>query len=287
MPVFPTLQGPDLEQEAEKSTFAVFLEYIETMRHLLFFLMSLCAACTVITSCSRTNDTVLAARQQAWLDLILSTHNSSDEKDVRLLDSINRLAPPTDRHERVLWQLAQAWLTAAQTNRGVNDSLIVPIVDYLERHGTPAEQTEALLLHARSLEWRGEMEQEQQVYSQALQAALESGDPRMEMRCRQLLTSFYLQRTHLKDEGAQTARRFLQLAEACRDTGPKHAEIPLPWLWRTCIWGASTSRPYTKTRSTTARKKAWSISAKPPGWLPWPKTNTWRCRANTNWPCST
>ena len=61
--------------------------------------MSLCAACTVITSCSRTNDTVLAARQQAWLDLILSTHNSSDEKDVRLLDSINRLAPPTDRHE--------------------------------------------------------------------------------------------------------------------------------------------------------------------------------------------
>ena len=111
--------------------------------------MSLCAACTVITSCSRTNDTVLAARQQAWLDLILSTHNSSDEKDVRLLDSINRLAPPTDRHERVLWQLAQAWLTAAQTNRGVNDSLIVPIVDYLERHGTPAEQTEALLLHVR------------------------------------------------------------------------------------------------------------------------------------------
>ena len=92
MPVFPTLQGPDLEQEAEKSTFAVFLEYIETMRYLLFFLMSLCAACTAITSCSRTNDTVLAARQQAWLDLILSTHNSSDEKDVRLLDSINRLA---------------------------------------------------------------------------------------------------------------------------------------------------------------------------------------------------
>ena len=96
--------------------------------------------------------------------------------------------------------------------------LIVPIVDYLERHGTPAEQTEALLLRARSLEWRGEMEQAQQVYSQALQAALESGDPRMEMRCRQLLTSFYLQRTYLKDEGAQTARRFLQLAEACRDT---------------------------------------------------------------------
>ena len=62
------------------------------------------------------------------------------------------------------------------------------------------------------------MEQAQQVYSQALQAALESGDPRMEMRCRQLLTSFYLQRTHLKDEGAQTASRFLQLAEACRDT---------------------------------------------------------------------
>ena len=184
------------------------------MRHLLFFLMSLCAACTAITSCSRTNDTVLAARQQAWLDLILSTHNSSDEKDVCLLDSINRLVPPADRHERVLWQLAQAWLTAAQTNRGVNDSLIVPIVDYLERHGTPAEQTEALLLHARSLEWRGEMEQAQQVYSQALQAALESGDPRMEMRCRQLLTSFYLQRTHLKDEGAQTARRFLQLAES-------------------------------------------------------------------------
>ena len=124
-----------MEQEAEKSTFAAFLEYIATMRHLLFFLMSLCAACTAITSCSRTNDTVLAARQQAWLDLILSTHNSSDEKDVRLLDSLNRLAPPADRHERVLWQLAQAWLTAAQTNRGVNDSLIVPIVDYLERHG--------------------------------------------------------------------------------------------------------------------------------------------------------
>ncbi len=207
-----------MEQEAEKSTFAVFLEYIETMRYLLFFLMSLCAACTAITSCSRTNDTVLAARQQAWLDLILSTHNSSDEKDVRLLDSLNRLAPPADRHERVLYQLAQAWLTAAQANRGVNDSLIVPIVDYLERHGTPAEQTEALLLHARSLEWRGEMEQAQHTYSQALQVALKSGDPHTEMRCRQLLTSFYLQRTHLKDEGAQTARRFLQLAEACRDT---------------------------------------------------------------------
>ena len=188
------------------------------MRHLLFFLLSLCAACTVITSCSRTDDKARAAQRQAWLDFILSTHNCSEEENVRLLDSLNHIAPPADRHERMLYQLAMGWFTAAKDNQAVSDSQLVPMVDYLERHGTPAEQTEALLLRARSLEWRGEMEQAQQVYSQALRAALESGDPRMEMRCRQLLTSFYLQRTQLKDEGARTALRFLQLADSCRDT---------------------------------------------------------------------
>ena len=179
------------------------------MRRILFtFLLCLTAGSALLTACRHADDAWVAQRQ-ALFRLIVSVHNSGQEEIARKLDSLNRTALPADRHERVLWQLAQAWLTAAQTNRGVNDSLIVPIA---------AEQTEALLLHARSLEWRGEMEQAQQVYSQALQAALESGDPRMEMRCRQLLTGFYLQRTHLKDEGAQTARRFLQLAEACRDT---------------------------------------------------------------------
>lgn len=158
------------------------------------------------------------ARRQALSRLIASVHSGGQAEIARRLDSLSRTALPADRHERALYRLAQAWMTASQTNRGIGDSLLVPLVDYLTQHGTPAEQTEALLLRARSLEWRGEMEQAQGIYSQALQAALESGDPRMEMRCRQMLTSFYLQRTHLKDEGAKTARRFLQLAEACKDT---------------------------------------------------------------------
>ena len=188
------------------------------MRRILFtFLLCLTAGSALLTACRHADDAWMAQRQ-ALFRLIVSVHNSGQEEIACKLDSLNRTALPADRHARALWQLAQAWLTASQTNRGIDDSLLLPVVDYLTQHGAPGEQVEALLLHARSLEWRGEMEQAQQVYSQALQAALESGDPRMEMRCRQLLTSFYLQRTHLKDEGAQTASRFLQLAEACRDT---------------------------------------------------------------------
>lgn len=188
------------------------------MRRILFtFLLCLTAGSALLTACRHADDAWMAQRQ-ALFRLIVSVHNSGQEEIACKLDSLNRTALPADRHARALWQLAQAWLTASQTNRGIDDSLLLPVVDYLTQHGAPGEQVEALLLHARSLEWRGEMEQAQQVYSQALQAALKSGDPHTEMRCRQLLTSFYLQRTHLKDEGAQTARRFLQLAEACRDT---------------------------------------------------------------------
>ena len=188
------------------------------MRRILFtFLLCLTAGSALLTACRHADDAWMAQRQ-ALFRLIVSVHNSGQEEIACKLDSLNRTALPADRHARALWQLAQAWLTASQTNRGIDDSLLLPVVDYLTQHGAPGEQVEALLLHARSLEWRGEMEQAQQAYSQALQAALKSGDPHTEMRCRQLLTSFYLQRTHLKDEGAQTARRFLQLAEACRDT---------------------------------------------------------------------
>ena len=188
------------------------------MRRILFtFLLCLTAGSALLTACRHADDAWVAQRQ-ALFRLIVSVHNSGQEEIARKLDSLNRTALPADRHARALWQLAQAWLTASQTNRDIGDSLLLPVVDYLTQHGAPGEQVEALLLRARSQEWRGEMEQAQHTYSQALQVALESGDPRMEMRCRQLLTSFYLQRTHLKDEGAQTASRFLQLAEACRDT---------------------------------------------------------------------
>ena len=188
------------------------------MRRILFtFLLCLTAGSALLTACRHADDAWVAQRQ-ALFRLIVSVHNSGQEEIACKLDSLNRTALPADRHARALWQLAQAWLTASQTNRGIDDSLLLPVVDYLTQHGAPGEQVEALLLHARSLEWRGEMEQAQHTYSQALQVALKSGDPHTEMRCRQLLTSFYLQRTHLKDEGAQTASRFLQLAEACRDT---------------------------------------------------------------------
>ncbi|MBU3813348.1 MAG: DUF3450 domain-containing protein [Candidatus Bacteroides intestinipullorum] len=188
------------------------------MRRILFtFLLCLTAGSALLTACRHADDAWMAQRQ-ALFRLIVSVHNSGQEEIACKLDSLNRTALPADRHARALWQLAQAWLTASQTNRGIDDSLLLPVVDYLTQHGAPGEQVEALLLHARSLEWRGEMEQAQHTYSQALQVALKSGDPHTEMRCRQLLTSFYLQRTHLKGEGAQTARRFLQLAEACRDT---------------------------------------------------------------------
>ena len=188
------------------------------MRRILFtFLLCLTAGSALLTACRHADDAWMAQRQ-ALFRLIVSVHNSGQEEIACKLDSLNRTALPADRHARALWQLAQAWLTASQTNRGIDDSLLLPVVDYLTQHGAPGEQVEALLLRARSLEWRGEMEQAQHTYSQALQVALKSGDPHTEMRCRQLLTSFYLQRTHLKDEGAQTARRFLQLAEACRDT---------------------------------------------------------------------
>ena len=188
------------------------------MRRILFtFLLCLTAGSALLTACRHADDAWMAQRQ-ALFRLIVSVHNSGQEEIACKLDSLNRTALPADRHARALWQLAQAWLTASQTNRDIGDSLLLPVVDYLTQHGTPGEQVEALLLRARSQEWRGEMEQAQHTYSQALQVALKCGDPHTEMRCRQLLTSFYLQRTHLKDEGAQTARRFLQLAEACRDT---------------------------------------------------------------------
>ena len=188
------------------------------MRRILFtFLLCLTAGSALLTACRHADDAWVAQRQ-ALFRLIVSVHNSGQEEIACKLDSLNRTALPADRHARALWQLAQAWLTATQTNRDIGDSLLLPVVDYLTQHGAPGEQVEALLLRARSQEWRGEMEQAQHTYSQALQVALKSGDPHTEMRCRQLLTSFYLQRTHLKDEGAQTARRFLQLAEACRDT---------------------------------------------------------------------
>ena len=188
------------------------------MRRILFtFLLCLTAGSALLTACRHADDAWMAQRQ-ALFRLIVSVHNSGQEEIACKLDSLNRTALPADRHARALWQLAQAWLTATQTNRDIGDSLLLPVVDYLTQHGAPGEQVEALLLRARSQEWRGEMEQAQHTYSQALQVALKSGDPHTEMRCRQLLTSFYLQRTHLKDEGAQTARRFLQLAEACRDT---------------------------------------------------------------------
>ena len=188
------------------------------MQHLLSFLLSLCMTCTVITSCHRTADNARTAQRQAWLGLIISKHNCTQEEGARLLDSLERIAPPADRHERALYQLAQGWFASIKTNQPVGDSLIVPLVSYLEQHGTPTEQMEALLLRARSLEWQGEMEQAQQAYSQAMQAAQESGDPRMEMRCRQMLFGFYSRRTHLKEEAAKAARRFLQLADSCRDT---------------------------------------------------------------------
>lgn len=188
------------------------------MRRILFtFLLCLTAGSALLTACRHADDAWMAQRQ-ALFRLIVSVHNSGQEEIACKLDSLNRTALPADRHARALWQLAQAWLTASQTNRGIDDSLLLPVVDYLTQHGAPGEQVEALLLHARSQEWRGEMEQAQHTYSQALQVALKSGDPHTEMRCRQLLTSFYLQRTHLKGEGAQAACRFLQLAEACRDT---------------------------------------------------------------------
>ena len=188
------------------------------MRRILFtFLLCLTAGSALLTACRHADDAWMAQRQ-ALFRLIVSVHNSGQEEIACKLDSLNRTALPADRHARALWQLAQAWLTATQTNRGIDDSLLLPVVDYLTQHGAPGEQVEALLLRARSQEWRGEMEQAQHTYSQALQVALKSGDPHTEMRCRQLLTSFYLQRTHLKDEGARAARRFLQLAEACRDT---------------------------------------------------------------------
>lgn len=188
------------------------------MRRILFtFLLCLTAGSALLTACRHADDAWMAQRQ-ALFRLIVSVHNSGQEEIACKLDSLNRTALPADRHARALWQLAQAWLTASQTNRSIGDSVLLPVVSYLTQHGAPGEQVEALLLRARSQEWRGEMEQAQHTYSQALQVALKSGDPHTEMRCRQLLTSFYLQRTHLKDEGAQTARRFLQLAEACRDT---------------------------------------------------------------------
>ena len=218
MPVSPLCRGLIWDVKQKVITLRRFCDTTQHMRRILFtLLLCLTAGSALLTSCRHADDAVVA-RRQAWLDLIVSTHNCSQEEGARLLDSLGRLAPPDDRHERVLCQLAQAWFASIKDNQPVGDSSIVPLVSYLEQHGTPTEQMEALLLRARSLEWQGEMEQAQQAYSQAVQAALESGDPRMEMRCRQMLFGFYSRRTHLKEEAAKAARRFLQLADSCRDT---------------------------------------------------------------------
>ena len=135
MPVSPLCRGLIWDVKQKVITLRRFCDTTQHMRRILFtLLLCLTAGSAFLTSCRHADDAVVA-RRQAWLDLIVSTHNCSQEEGARLLDSLERIALPADRHERVLCQLAQAWFASIKANQPVGDSLIVPLVSYLEEHG--------------------------------------------------------------------------------------------------------------------------------------------------------
>ena len=157
------------------------------------------------------------ARREALLD-ILSSPPKSGQTASAWLDSLEKVAPDADEHERVVRHLVRAWLTTFETQQAAPDSVTAPIVDYLEKHGTPRERVRALLLHGIGLERRGNAADAQLMYQKALRLARQGGDSTQVLLCWMRLGELYTLRTELRHEMTEAYRNAMRLAEQLGDT---------------------------------------------------------------------
>lgn len=182
------------------------------MRNILYVLLLGMTVCVLVASCGGGK-----ARREALLD-ILSSPPKSGQTDFARLDSLEKVAPDADKHERVVRRLVRAWLTTFETQQAAPDSVTAPIVDYLEKHGTPRERVRALLLHGMGLERRDNAADAQLMYQKALRLARQGGDSTQVLLCWMRLGELYTLRTELRHEMTEAYRNAMRLAEQLGDT---------------------------------------------------------------------
>ena len=177
------------------------------MRNILYVLLLGMTVCVLVASCGGGK-----ARREALLD-ILSSPPKDGQTDFARLDSLEKVAPDADKHERVVRRLVRAWLTTFETQQAAPDSVTAPIVDYLEKHGTPRERVRALLLHGMGLERRDNAADAQLAYQKALRLARQGGDSTQVLLCWMRLGELYLLCTELRSEAAEAYGNAMRLAE--------------------------------------------------------------------------
>lgn len=182
------------------------------MRNILYVLLLGMTVCVLAASCGGGK-----ARREALLD-ILSSPPKSGQTASAWLDSLEKVAPDADEHERVVRHLVRAWLTTFETQQAAPDSVTAPIVDYLEKHGTPRERVRALLLHGMGLERRDNAADAQLMYQKALRLARQGGDSTQVLLCWMRLGELYTLRTELRHEMTEAYRNAMRLAEQLGDT---------------------------------------------------------------------
>ena len=181
------------------------------MRNILYVLLLGMTVCVLAASCGGGQ-----ARREALLDILSST-STDGQTDFARLDSLEKVAPDADEHERVVRRLVRAWLTTFETQQAAPDSVTAPIVDYLEKHGTPRERVRALLLHGIGLERRGNAADAQLMYQKALRLARQGGDSTQVLLCWMRLGELYTLRTELRHEMTEAYRNAMRLAEQLGD----------------------------------------------------------------------
>lgn len=181
------------------------------MRNILYVLLLGMTVCVLVASCGGGK-----ARREALLDILSST-STDGQTDFARLDSLEKVAPDADEHERVVRRLVRAWLTTFETQQAAPDSVTAPIVDYLEKHGTPRERVRALLLHGMGLERRDNAADALLAYQKALRLARQGGDSTQVLLCWMRLGELYLLRTELRSEAAEAYGNAMRLAEQLGD----------------------------------------------------------------------
>ena len=182
------------------------------MRNILYVLLLGMIVCVLAASCGGGQ-----ARREALLDILSST-STDGQTDFARLDSLEKVAPDADEHERVVRRLVRAWLTTFETQQAAPDSVTAPIVDYLEKHGTPRERVRALLLHGMGLERRDNAADALLAYQKALRLARQGGDSTQVLLCWMRLGELYTLRTELRHEMTEAYRNAMRLAEQLGDT---------------------------------------------------------------------
>lgn len=182
------------------------------MRNILYVLLLGMIVCVLAASCGGGQ-----ARREALLDILSST-STDGQTDFARLDSLEKVAPDADEHERVVRRLVRAWLTTFETQQAAPDSVTASIVDYLEKHGTPRERVRALLLHGIGLERRGNAADAQLMYQKAPRLARQGGDSTQVLLCWMRLGELYTLRTELRHEMTEAYRNAMRLAEQLGDT---------------------------------------------------------------------